>query len=135
MVFKCIFCKVQWHTDECGHPYYELSDQTYCTECADKIIRDALNENKYGNSVWIAWHYLRQNQSHRKKRKSLKSNKKLFKELMIKYKFKCNRCSENDEKKLTVDHIKPVSKGGVDDFINLQILCKSCNSKKGAKYE
>lgn len=34
---------------------------------------------------------------------------------------------------LTIDHIVPVSKGGAHDDDNLQTLCRSCNSRKGAK--
>ena len=33
------------------------------------------------------------------------------------------------------DHIIPFSRGGVTDVINGQSLCRSCNLKKGAKYE
>lgn len=32
-----------------------------------------------------------------------------------------------------VDHVIPVSKGGTNDFENLEPSCKTCNQKKGAK--
>jgi len=45
--------------------------------------------------------------------------------------YACVHCGTNE--RLTVDHIWPVSKGGDDDLDNLQTLCHSCNSKKGAR--
>lgn len=35
----------------------------------------------------------------------------------------------------TVDHIVPLKLGGTDTFDNVQLLCKRCNSKKGARVE
>lgn len=35
--------------------------------------------------------------------------------------------------KLTIDHIIPVSKGGLDDIENLQCLCFPCNRAKSNK--
>lgn len=46
---------------------------------------------------------------------------------------KCVKCGST--KKLTLDHIIPVAKGGEDNENNIQILCKSCNSSKGDKLE
>jgi hypothetical protein len=41
---------------------------------------------------------------------------------------KCKRCGSR--KDLTVDHIRPRSKGGTNDQVNLQTLCRKCNSGK-----
>lgn len=45
----------------------------------------------------------------------------------------CKKCGITDD--LTIDHIRPLSKGGTNDISNLQILCRRCNASKGAKYE
>lgn len=46
----------------------------------------------------------------------------------------CGASSKEDGVKLEVDHILPVSKGGLSIPSNLRTLCKSCNQGKGAKY-
>lgn len=45
----------------------------------------------------------------------------------------CVYCGSRRE--LTVDHIVPVVRGGGDELDNLQVLCRSCNSAKGARLE
>jgi 5-methylcytosine-specific restriction endonuclease McrA len=45
--------------------------------------------------------------------------------------FRCAYCSVED--KLTVDHVVPISRGGLDAPDNVVPACKSCNSSKGAK--
>lgn len=47
--------------------------------------------------------------------------------------FKCVHCGKN--LKLTIDHIIPVSKGGLHTKSNIQGLCKPCNSSKNNKIE
>ncbi len=45
---------------------------------------------------------------------------------------KCNGCQYPFHfRNLTVDHIKPQSKGGTDHMQKLQLLCATCNSTKG----
>jgi hypothetical protein len=43
----------------------------------------------------------------------------------------CLHCGAAED--LSLDHIWPWSKGGSDTEDNLQTLCRSCNSKKGAR--
>ena len=43
----------------------------------------------------------------------------------------CVRCMSM--KRLTVDHIVPIARGGTNDLSNLQTLCQPCNSRKGVK--
>lgn len=45
--------------------------------------------------------------------------------------YRCVHCTGHAN--LTVDHITPESKGGTLAFDNLQTLCRSCNSIKGAR--
>ena len=35
-------------------------------------------------------------------------------------------------KRFTIDHKRPISKGGTDDFRNLQAVCYSCNQMKNS---
>jgi DNA modification methylase len=47
---------------------------------------------------------------------------------------RCCGCNTHFEfRNLAVDHIKPQAKGGTDHLSNLQLLCSSCNSIKGAR--
>lgn len=49
----------------------------------------------------------------------------------------CNICGKTSNIKalFQIDHIKPMSKGGLTAIENLQLLCRKCNQVKGAKYE
>jgi len=44
---------------------------------------------------------------------------------------KCQYCGSTT--KLTLDHIIPKSRGGLDHYLNLVVCCSSCNTKKGNK--
>tara|TARA_R100000008_G_C3585941_1_gene172278 strand:- start:2989 stop:3513 length:525 start_codon:yes stop_codon:yes gene_type:complete len=44
--------------------------------------------------------------------------------------FTCQYCGEQERKKLTIDHIIPVSRGGQNSFENCVTACFKCNNKK-----
>lgn len=45
--------------------------------------------------------------------------------------FKCKHCGSSDD--LAIDHIFALANGGTNELDNLQLLCRSCNSSKGAR--
>lgn len=45
--------------------------------------------------------------------------------------YKCKHCGKTEN--LTMDHVRAFSKGGRATEKNLQTLCQSCNSRKGAR--
>lgn len=74
------------------------------------------------------------------KRRELKRNNPLsekyyFKdilELKEKQNNKCIYCFKSIKKDFHIDHIIPISKGGADSLLNIQILCPTCNVRKSA---
>lgn len=53
-------------------------------------------------------------------------------DLCARYGDLCLCCKE--QKLLTVDHVQPLSKGGLNTIDNIQPLCGSCNSRKRDRY-
>jgi len=49
--------------------------------------------------------------------------------ILKKYGYRCARCGSPSN--LELDHIIPLSRGGATSVRNLQVLCRSCNRKKG----
>ncbi len=53
----------------------------------------------------------------------------------------CALCTEpvsfkpGTERYATIDHIQPLSKGGLDVITNWQLACQACNQKKGNTWE
>jgi len=52
--------------------------------------------------------------------------------VLIRDGYRCLYCGSQG-KKLTIDHIIPRCRGGVDDFENCVACCKECNGQKGSK--
>ena len=70
-------------------------------------------------------------QRRRARKKGNESRPYDFKTICEHYGNKCARCG--NKIKLTIDHIKPISKGGPDIASNIQPLCRKCNSSKGVR--
>lgn len=50
------------------------------------------------------------------------------------YGYRCPACGKREpEIKLTIDHVIPIAKGGVNTISNIQPLCGNCNSKKNTQ--
>ena len=54
------------------------------------------------------------------------------KNLMIRDKYQCQYCSSK-KNPLTLDHVLPKNRGGIDTWENLVAACKNCNQAKGEK--
>jgi len=46
---------------------------------------------------------------------------------------KCAACRCGLAGKYEIDHIEPISRGGTNHRLNFQLLCRTCNRRKGAK--
>lgn len=64
----------------------------------------------------------------------LKKKPSLEEVLIEKYGMRCFYCGKKlNRGNFTIDHIKPVSKGGEDTYRNLVPACKKCNEEKADK--
>ena len=74
-----------------------------------------------------------------KRRARIKANggelsKDIAEKLMVSQKGKCRICKKKlVGAKFHLDHIMPISKGGMNIDSNIQLLCAKCNMSKGAK--
>ncbi len=60
----------------------------------------------------------------------------IIRQLLTKHGGCCAACGEpvalsDGDRRATIDHVVPLSKGGSDDLSNLQLLCQECNEEKG----
>lgn len=70
-----------------------------------------------------------------------KQKKWAIRTLMKKQNGLCAICEEqmnlikNDPKQASLDHIEPLSRGGLNTINNIQLAHRICNEKKGSTYE
>lgn len=68
----------------------------------------------------------------RERNRATTYRKNLINQLTELYGYQCAVCGWTTD--LTLDHIKPVSKGGMTELHNLQLLCRECNGLKADKW-
>ena len=61
-----------------------------------------------------------------------RNHAKLYDALVLRDGERCKYCKS--KRRLLIDHRKPLVQGGFTEMGNLQLLCFSCNSEKGAKF-
>lgn len=127
----CIICDKELFDD--GSPILEPNKKFICSQCCIDLIEPIYRLSGVGGFQHLIFQTCLESRYNRKHRRSIGNYKIILKKLLPKYNFQCLFCSSKES--LTIDHIKPVSKGGTDVVSNLQILCKSCNSKKNNHYE
>lgn len=133
-LFNCDLCKSE--ISFAPHPFC-ANENKLCIDCVRQIALGYLNHiDKFYDSD-----YQQKTQEARfAYRDSLNpilyKKKKIGQTLRMKvYErdgFACVTCGVQTN--LTLDHIKPEVLGGESTLENLQTMCKSCNSKKGARY-
>lgn len=132
---NCTFCGKLIAKPTTGEPFLIFKSKQICSDCYKSIIPEIYKMAGFGDGgfIHLAFDEMLKSNHNRKNRKQISQYNKTLNKLLHKYNFECVHCKSKDS--LTIDHIKPVSKGGTDNINNLQILCKRCNSKKGAKYD
>lgn len=73
-------------------------------------------------------------EAQRRRRSFAKKRPRLYKKMIANGLAAVCLICRSDEN-IHIDHIKPISLGGTDELENLQFLCRTCNLKKGNKYE
>lgn len=96
----------------------------------NKLWREA---NKVYNFIWNNKNKERSRviKENRRSKENGKISSKDWTALLKKYGNKCLACGS--VKRITMDHVVPLSKGGKHHIDNIQPLCKTCNQKKFTK--
>lgn len=125
--------------------------QTYCRDCEQSYYLTRAARKCHTSRLWAAnnserksaararWHRANPDKvrmSHARRRARLAGVPFVpmtRRELRRLYSQPCAHCGATED--LHRDHIIPIYRGGPDTFGNSQILCRSCNSSKGTKFE
>jgi hypothetical protein len=129
--FKVYTCNVTGEEINCSDPHFFFEPDVHISyNGLYKLIENMLMDGFHAGIMPYVLEELIERYYKRKKFNRY-IRPELREKVLAKYEHKCNNCNRKDN--LTIDHIIPVVKGGKNEFPNLQVLCKPCNSKKGKK--
>lgn len=122
-----------------GHVGIRWTHNGACKTCTGKAAKEHPRRLEYARE-WRALHPERHSQIMRAAKARRRSREASgtyscddIAELLSLQKGRCAWCGKPSRGKYHVDHIEPVSKGGLNVRSNLQILCPTCNRRKAAK--
>lgn len=121
----------------CGNGHYQIKSKYLCVNYyPDSAKRTAYVNKTIGGKKHVSWEEAMQmaleqpnlpsNSSARKKTYA-KAKANLYKRIK-----NCHWCGDPlDPKTMTLEHIVPLSIGGLDNFNNYTLACKDCNEMRG----
>jgi ATP adenylyltransferase len=111
--------------DRKGHTYLLRDAATLSTQQIDELValcdsQIAAYESRRGRAIW---------EHRRRGRRPIPGTTRY--EVLKRASFRCELCGVSaDERALEVDHIEPMSLGGINELSNFQALCYPCNASK-----
>jgi hypothetical protein len=129
--FSVYICDVTGEEIGPGHPHFPLNDNTHISYNGVYELMESMLLNGFhaGFMPYVMEELLDRYFTKKKHNRYIRPD--VRKKVLEKYSFACVKCSSTEN--LTIDHIVPVVEGGKNGFPNLQVLCKTCNCKKGKK--
>lgn len=138
----CVGCKVEKSIEDFGKKAKARDGRSSrCKECLREYYRDYYRDNSDKHLARTS-DWGRRNPD---KRKAIKRRRQFrergsggwlsaddWRHILNTYDHRCLRCGRNGVP-LEADHVVPVAMGGTSDPDNIQPLCKSCNTSKGAR--
>lgn len=142
---QCTKCQKFLRFSEFYHDNHSRDGLSYwCNDCRKENVRQHRLDPEYRKKQMI-WNNKWRNRPENRQ-KVLKMRRKsqnkindilcsigrvtpiLRKNILSRDSYQCLSCQSRQQ--LTIDHIIPISKGGLTQEENLQTLCRSCNAKK-----